>query len=232
MPSPPPMVQLRDVVVRFCSGGSTFTLFKNLRLEVAAGRSLGISGPSGSGKSTLLNLCAGLMSPDKGVIVIDGIELTALSPPARDRLRIGRIGYIFQGFNLIPALSALENVELVLRLDGTLSRKARRTRAQALLHRVGLADRARHKAPRLSFGEMQRVGIARALANTPRLLLADEPTASLEPGLAVTIAQLLLDLARQENATMMVASHDPAILGLMQDRIAITDINGLKERSA
>jgi putative ABC transport system ATP-binding protein len=218
------MVELRGIVVRYPSGGGAFTLFDGLDFIVPPARSVGLSGPSGSGKSTLLNICAGLLTPQAGRVVTAGVELSALSPAARDRVRIDLVGYVFQGINLIPALSARDNVEVALRLAGTLGRQARRRRAEALLERVGLADRMHHMPAQLSFGQMQRVGIARAIANRPKLLLADEPTASLEPGLALSIAGLLIDCAREEGAALVLASHDPAILDLMQERVSLPDI--------
>ena len=183
MTSERPIVQLRDVVMLFHRAGTDVTLFDGLTLELSAGRSVGIRA-SGSGKTTLLNLFAGIRRPTSGTIMVDGVDLGALPQGSLDRLRVERIGYVFQSFNLIPALSALHNVEVALRIAGGNRAEQRRARACELLKRVGLGNRMHHKPAQLSFGQMQRVGIARALANKPRLLLADEPTASLEPGLA------------------------------------------------
>ncbi len=205
----------------FRRAGAEVRLFDGLDIAVPAGRSVGLSGPSGSGKTTLLNLMAGINRPTSGRIEIDGVELGKLSQTALDRLRLDRIGYVFQAFNLIPALSALGNVELALRLAGRENGKRRRSRAAALLERVGLGDRLHHKPAELSYGQMQRVGIARALANAPRLILADEPTASLEPRLARSIAELLVAMARETGAALVVGSHDPAVLDMMQDRIVL-----------
>lgn len=222
---PASMVELRNVVVTYRAAGSAFSLLDIARLEIGRSSVVGLSGPSGSGKTTLLNLLAGLMQPSSGRIFVDGIELTALSQSARDRFRTTRIGYVFQAFNLIPALTALGNVEVAMRLAGTLTASERRARAEALLSRVGLAERMRHKPGQLSFGQMQRVGIARAIANRPKIILADEPTASLEPRLARSTAQLLLDVAHEEKATLLLATHDDAILTMMDRRIALADIN-------
>ena len=219
------MVELRDVVMSYPTPGGTFKLIDIARLRVARGHTVGISGPSGSGKTTLLNLCAGLLQPTSGRIFIDGVEITALPQSARDTFRTSRIGYVFQGFNLIPALTAFGNVEIALRLAGKLTSAERQHRVEALLTRVGLGERMRHRPAQLSFGQMQRVGIARAIANRPRLILADEPTASLEPGLARLICQLLIDVAREEFATLVLATHDPAMLAMMQEHIALADIN-------
>lgn len=219
------MIELRDVVLTYRTAGTAFTLLDIARLEIARGSTVGLWGPSGSGKTTVLNLLAGLMQPTSGSIIVDGIEVTALPQSARDEFRSTRIGYVFQAFNLIPALTALGNVEVAMRLAGILTAAERRARAEALLSRVGLAERMRHKPAQLSFGQMQRVGIARAIANRPKLILADEPTASLEPRLARSAAQLVLDVAHEENATLLLATHDDAILAMMDRRIALADIN-------
>lgn len=218
-------VKIRDVVMRYRSGGSDFTLLDIASLEIPQKRCVGLSGPSGSGKTTLLNLCAGLLQPTSGTITVGDVDITALSQAARDRFRAEHIGYVFQGFNLVPALTAQGNVELALRLRGTPRGRERRALAERLLERVGLKDRLRLRPAQLSFGQMQRVGIARAVANRPRLLLADEPTASLEPGLARSIVELLKDVARENGATLLLASHDPAVLHMMEEQIAIADIN-------
>lgn len=221
MTSERPIVQLRDVVMRFHRAGTDVTLFNGLTLELSAGRSVGISGASGSGKTTLLNLCAGIRRPTSGTIMVDGVDLSALPQVSLDRLRVERIGYVFQSFNLMPALSALHNVEVALRIAGGNRAEQRRARAGELLKRVGLGNRMHHKPAQLSFGQMQRVGIARALANKPRLLLADEPTASLEPSLARSIAELLIEVTQETGATLVVGSHDPAILDMMQERVSL-----------
>lgn len=225
MTDPAPMLDLTNVVMSYRIDGGTFTLIDIARLRIPRGRAVGLSGPSGSGKTTLLNLCAGLLQPTSGSIIVDGVEITALPQGARDGFRTSRIGYVFQGFNLIPALSAIGNVEVALRLAGGSPTAERRSRAQSLLARVGLGERLRHMPAQLSFGQMQRVGIARAIANRPKLILADEPTASLEPVLARNIAQLLIEVAREEGATLLVATHDPAILAMMDEQIVLAEIN-------
>jgi len=232
MTDPANIVQMSDVLLEYHSGGASFTLLDIPRFAIAGGRKVGLSGPSGSGKSTLLNLCAGLLQPTRGRIVVDGTEITSLPQQARDEFRTSRIGFVFQGFNLIPALTAIGNVDIAMRLAGNLTAAERRSRAEDLLMRVGLGERMRHMPSQLSFGQMQRVGIARAIANHPKLILADEPTASLEPALARSIAQLLIDVADEEGATLLVATHDPAILELMQDHIALGAINRASREAA
>ena len=225
MTGPNLMLDLTDVVMSYRVDGGTFKLIDIARLRIPRGRAVGLSGPSGSGKTTLLNLCAGLLQPTSGRIAIDDVEISSLPQAQRDGFRTSRIGYVFQGFNLIPALSAIGNVDVALRLAGGLPPAERKRRAQSLLERVGLGERLRHKPSQLSFGQMQRVGIARAIANRPQLILADEPTASLEPALALTIAQLLIDVARENGATLLLATHDPAILSMMDEQIALAEIN-------
>jgi putative ABC transport system ATP-binding protein len=187
-------------------------------LGIAAGSATGIAGPSGSGKTTLLNVMSGILTPSAGRVVVDGLDLGALSAGARDRFRAERLGYVFQTFNLIPPLTALENVLLPMRFATRVPRGEQRARGRALLERVGLGHRLDHRPAQLSHGEQQRVGIARALANRPRVLVADEPTASLEPGLTHDIARLLVAACREEGATLIVAAHDRAVLAHL-DRV-------------
>ena len=188
------------------------------RLEVDAGGRIGLSGPSGCGKSTLLNLCAGLLQPSGGQLRVNGVDIAALAPRERDRFRALHIGYVFQGFNLIPALSAIENVMLAMGFAGRFPKHEFRSRARALLERVGLRERLDHRPAALSHGEMQRVGVARALANRPALVLADEPTASLEPGRAEAVVELLVEVTREAGATLLLASHDDRVLARL-DRV-------------
>jgi ABC-type lipoprotein export system ATPase subunit len=196
----------------FRSGGRPVTVLDIRLLEIAAGSSTGISGPSGSGKTTLLNIITGILTPTAGAVRVDGVDLASLSAAERDRFRAERIGYVFQAFNLIPPLTALENVLLPMGFASRIAKRERRSRAQELLERVNLGHRLHHKPAELSHGEQQRVGIARALANRPRLIVADEPTASLEPGLTQEIARLLVRVCQEEQATLLVASHDRALL--------------------
>lgn len=212
-------------------GGTVFTVLDIGKLALPAGHSIGLSGPSGSGKSTLLNLCAGILRPTAGTIRVDGEELTSMGQGRLDKFRAQKIGYVFQGFNLIPALTALGNVELPMRLSGSMSAAERWARAEQLLDRVGMASKARHKPAQLSFGQMQRVGIARAIAGNPRLLLADEPTASLEPGLGLSIVRLLRDVARENKATLVIATHDPAVLAELDQTLTMAAINQAMEGS-
>ncbi|WP_287959388.1 ABC transporter ATP-binding protein [Filomicrobium sp.] len=229
---PAPIVEMSGLKISYRTGEMSFTVLDIDELALPAGLSIGLSGPSGCGKSTLLNLCAGLLRPTVGSIRVDGEELTGLGQGALDRFRAKKIGYVFQGFNLIPALSALGNVELPMRLSGSMPASLRRARAQELLDRVELGTKARQKPNQLSFGQMQRVGIARAIAGHPRLLLADEPTASLEPGLGLSIVRLLIAVAKENSATLVVATHDPAVLTELDHTLTMSAINRAMEVSS
>ncbi|MGO9640217.1 MAG: ABC transporter ATP-binding protein [Candidatus Acidiferrales bacterium] len=179
----------------------------NVNLRVERGERIAVMGPSGSGKSTLLNLVCGLDQPTSGSVKIDGQELSAMGDDARTRMRREKIGMIFQTFNLLSTLTALENVALPLRLQG-LRRRETDQRASAMLERVGLRDRAQHQPDALSGGERQRVAIARALIFTPPLLLADEPTGNLDSNTGEEILHLLDDLHREYNCTILLVTHN------------------------
>ncbi|HAC89866.1 MAG TPA: ABC transporter ATP-binding protein [Planctomycetaceae bacterium] len=172
--------------------------------SIAAGRQVVLLGESGVGKSTLLHAIAGLLSVDSGTISIDAIDITKLSEQGRDRVRAAKLGYVFQTFNLLPGFTALENIRLGMTFG---SGKHDLNRAKELLDRVGLADRARHKPSALSVGQQQRVAVARALANRPRLLLADEPTANIDPANQQKIVDLIRECCRQENIALLLVTH-------------------------
>ncbi|MBY0400743.1 ABC transporter ATP-binding protein [Myxococcota bacterium] len=180
-------------------------------LEIEAGEVVVILGPSGSGKTTLLGLLAGLDRPSGGEVELAGVALAALDEDARAALRAERIGFVFQGFHLIPTLTALENVMVPLELlpkSRAVSRDEAERSARALLERVGLGDRVHHYPVELSGGEQQRVGIARAFANQPVVLFADEPTGNLDRATGGGIADLLFDLNRQRGTTLVIVTHD------------------------
>ncbi len=186
----------------------TLVLLEAVSLEVQAGEAVAVLGPSGSGKSTLLGLLAGLDVPSHGRIWQDGIEITALDEDARARARAGRVGFVFQSFQLLPSLTALENVMLPLELAA-----AERPRAEAerLLAQVGLGHRLHHLPNRLSGGEQQRVAVARAFASDPRLLFADEPTGNLDPHTGARVIELLFRLNAERRTTLVLVTHDPAL---------------------
>jgi putative ABC transport system ATP-binding protein len=194
--------------MRLVSGGRPVDVLTGVSLEVPAGQFLAIAGPSGSGKSTLLGLIAGLDRPTSGRIVVAGIDVTALGEDELARFRRDTIGYVFQSFHLIPTLTALENVAVPLELAGDADAPER---ARALLEEVGLGARAHHYPAQLSGGEQQRVAVARAIARRPRLLLADEPTGNLDSATGTRLIDLLLELRRDLDSTLVLVTHDPAL---------------------
>ncbi|HWQ32392.1 MAG TPA: ABC transporter ATP-binding protein [Blastocatellia bacterium] len=200
------MILLKDVSRDYGDGKLVHAL-SHVSLRIERGERVAVMGPSGSGKSTLLNLICGLDEPTAGTISIDGVEIAALDDDARTRLRREKIGMIFQTFNLLPTLTATENVALPLRLNGT-AKAAAEQRAIAMLSRVGLGSRAAHKPDQLSGGERQRIAIARALIFEPPLLLADEPTGNLDSHTGEEILSLLDDLHREFNTTILMVTHN------------------------
>jgi putative ABC transport system ATP-binding protein len=177
---------------------------------LSAGDQVLLRGVSGSGKTTLLNIIAGLLRPSGGTVTVNGQSLYALSEAARDRFRAGQIGYIFQTHHLLAGLTALENVEMPLAFAGVGDRE-RHQKAEALLARMGLADHRHYRPKQLSVGQRARVAVARALASTPKVLLADEPTAALDPETAQNVMSTLYTLCAEHRIILLIASHDPAL---------------------
>jgi putative ABC transport system ATP-binding protein len=202
------MVQVHDLVMRLRSAAGVVTILDGITLDVPAGQFVAVIGPSGSGKSTLLGLLAGLDRPTAGSIRIDGIELASLDEDALARLRLAKVGYVFQSFHLIPTLTALENVAIPLELAGAPDALER---AGALLDEVGLKVRVAHYPAELSGGEQQRVALARAVANRPGLVLADEPTGNLDSATGAQIVDLLVGLHRRHGTTLILVTHDTAL---------------------
>src|SRR3984885_6691328 len=200
------MIQLVDVSKNYGTAEVVHAL-KHMNLNIERGERVALMGPSGSGKSTFLNLVCGLDEPSPGRIKFDGIELSSLGDDARTRARREKIGMIFQTFNLLPTLTAIENVSLPLRLQG-LSRRETEDRARKILERVGLGKRETHRPDELSGGERQRVAIARALVFRPPLLLADEPTGNLDTVTGEEILDLLEVLHREFNSTLLLVTHN------------------------
>lgn len=199
------MISARGLTKHFEDG--RIRAVNGLDMEVAAGESVAICGPSGCGKTTLLNLIAGIDRPDAGTLNVGGCCLTELSSSAEDEFRRSVVGLVFQLHNLLPNLTALENVQIPMIAAGRPPGE-RRERAQSLLERIGLADRANARTPTLSGGERQRVAIARAMANEPRLLLADEPTGALDSKNGRLLLDLLSQLQRDTNTTLVLVTHD------------------------
>jgi putative ABC transport system ATP-binding protein len=204
------MLQLRNLTRAYELGGERAGVF-GVSLEVPKGCLAVLAGPSGSGKTTLLQLAGLLDTPDEGEVHLDGETVSSLPEKARCDLRLRRLGFVFQAFNLVPVLSALENVMLPLQLQGVAEAEAR-PRAEAALDRVGLADRRHHRPGQLSGGQQQRAAIARALAPDPLLVLADEPTASLDHAHGGPLLDLMAELALERGVTFLVASHDPSVI--------------------
>jgi putative ABC transport system ATP-binding protein len=214
------MIELRGVSKTVSSGGRPLTILHPLDFTVRKGDRLAIVGPSGSGKSTLIGLMAGLDQPTSGQIRIDGTEITGLGEDALARLRGEKIGFVFQFFHLVPSLTAFENVLVPIEIAGGRDAEAR---ARALLTEVGLADRLHHYPSQLSGGEQQRVAIARALANNPSIVLADEPTGNLDSATGHQIIQLLLDVNRTRQTTLVLVTHDPELASLADVTVALRD---------
>jgi putative ABC transport system ATP-binding protein len=209
MDAPPPViVELRDVCKSYRRGTQIIPVLEGISLSIAQGEFLALMGPSGSGKSTLLNLIAGLDQADRGSITVGGIDITSLSEGELAAWRAAHVGFVFQFYNLIPVLTALENVELPLVLTG-LSRRERREHARTVLRLVGLEDRMDHAPRQLSGGQQQRVAIARALAADPTLIVADEPTGDLDRVSAEEVLVLMERLCRELGKTIIMVTHDP-----------------------
>ena len=202
------VVELRGVHKTYERGGEKIEVLHGLDLDIDSGTYVSLMGPSGSGKSTLLNLVAGLDRPTKGQVRVLGQDLDAMDESALADFRADHIGFVFQAYNLIPVLSAAENVELPLLLTG-LSAKERRERAHTALSAVGLADRAKHQPRQLSGGQEQRVGIARAIVTDPTIIVADEPTGDLDRASADEVLDLFEKLHKEFDKTIVMVTHDP-----------------------
>ncbi|MEQ9407875.1 MAG: ABC transporter ATP-binding protein [Fuerstiella sp.] len=190
--------------------------------ELAQGEQAALIGSSGGGKTTLLNVISGILAADSGRIVVDGKDIAQLPEVVRDRFRAARIGFVFQTFNLLPAFTALENVLLGMSFSG---RGVNRPFAESLLDRVGLAKRMHHVPQRMSVGEQQRVSVARSLANKPALLLADEPTANVDPGNQELILNLIRDTCRENNVTLLMVTHAVEVADTFERVDRLTDFN-------
>jgi putative ABC transport system ATP-binding protein len=224
------MIELENVS-RDYGDGKVVHALNHVSLKIARGERVAVMGPSGSGKSTLLNLICGLDEPTSGVIKIDGVKIASLDDDARTRLRREKIGMVFQTFNLLSTLTAIENVSLPLRLQG-LSRREADQRAQTMLERVGLSGRARHRPDEMSGGERQRIAIARALIFQPPILLADEPTGNLDSKTGEEILGLLDGLHREFNTTILMVTHNEAAAAHCDRILRLRDGSVVKEERA
>lgn len=214
------MIELRGVSRTVMSGSAPLTILHPLDLRIPSGQFLAVLGPSGSGKSTLLGLLAGLDAPSAGHILIDEVDITRLGEDALARLRSEKIGFVFQSFHLIPSLTAVENVSVALEIAG--ASDARR-RAEALIGEVGLSGRAHHYPSQLSGGEQQRVAFARALANNPSILLADEPTGNLDSQTGRQIMGMLREVHEARGMTIVLVTHDAELAAMADVELRLRD---------
>jgi putative ABC transport system ATP-binding protein len=214
------MIELRDVSKTVTSGTHPLTILQPLTMTIPKGQFVAIVGASGSGKSTLLGLIAGLDAPSSGSVLIDGTDITRLGEDALAKLRGEKIGFVFQFFHLIPSLTAYENVLVPMEIAGAADAESR---AQRLLDEVGLTDRGHHYPSQLSGGEQQRVALARALANDPPILLADEPTGNLDTANGRHILELLQNIHRTRQTTLVLVTHDRELAAVAEARVVLRD---------
>ncbi|WP_329041206.1 ABC transporter ATP-binding protein [Streptomyces sp. NBC_00178] len=217
-----PMVRIEDLHRSYGTGAAAVHALRGVSFEIPRGELVALKGRSGSGKTTLLNLVGGLDTPDAGRITVAGTDLSELGEDGLLELRRDRIGFIFQSFGLIPILTAAENVGVPMRLRKT-DPAEREERVALLLSLVGLGDHAQQRPGELSGGQQQRVAIARALANRPALLIADEPTGQLDAETGLAVMQLLRAVVRSEGVTVLVATHDPQLLGFADRVLELSD---------
>ncbi|WP_205503076.1 ABC transporter ATP-binding protein [Rufibacter psychrotolerans] len=208
-----PILHIQDLTKTYQSTGRTLTVLDRINFTVEEGSTVSIVGPSGSGKTTLLGLCAGLDRSSSGLVELNGIRLDQLSEDARAQVRNQYVGFIFQNFQLLPTLTALENVMVPLELRGE---KNIKPQALDLLDKVGLANRAHHYPAQLSGGEQQRVSLARAFSNKPRILFADEPTGNLDAETSEKVVKLIFDLNREAGTTLVLVTHDAELASQTQ----------------
>ncbi len=215
-------IEIRDLTKTYKLGHTSVEALRGISLTIDSPEIIGVVGPSGSGKSTMLNILGGIDVPTSGAVLIDGREIGKLDDDGRTELRRNEIGFIFQSFNLIPVLTALENVELPLMALGV-GKKERRERARALLERVGLEREMMQRPDELSGGQRQRVAVARALIIKPRLVLADEPTANLDGESGRNVLELMHEMNHELKTTFLLSTHDPRVLPYLDRRMYLED---------
>jgi putative ABC transport system ATP-binding protein len=216
------MVACQGVTKIYRQGKVTVPALRGVDLSVEAGEFAALAGPSGSGKTTLLNLVGGLDRPDAGTLVVDGVDYAATKDSRMAELRLHRIGFVFQAYNLIPVLSALENVEYVMLLQGVPG-KERRERARAMLDEVGLEGRYDHRPAELSGGQQQRVAVARAIVTRPAIVLADEPTANLDSATGAGLLEIMAEMNARRSVTFLFSTHDPQVMEFSRRIIRLQD---------
>ncbi len=211
------------------SDGSQLAILDIEQFQIQPAEQMVLMGRSGCGKTTLLHVVAGISRPDQGTVTINGLDITRLSEPGCDRFRAENIGYVFQTFNLLPGFTALENVALGMSFAAG---KYDKQRAAKLLDRVGLSSRASHKPTAMSVGEQQRVAVARALANRPKLLLADEPTANVDPDSQQIVVDLIRQTCREEEISLLIVTHTPEVANQFERVDRLEDVNRVLKSSA
>jgi len=216
------LVDIRNVVKDYSLGRTTIHALKNVSLSIEAGEFTSIVGPSGCGKTTMLNLIGCIDRPSSGSIWFDGLSTSTVGDDAKAALRLAKIGFIFQSFNLVPVLTIAENIEIPMMLAHRPKRE-RRARVEELMRLVGLMDYVSHKPDELSGGQRQRVAIARALANEPRLVIADEPTANLDGATGETILEAMKDLNEKNGVTFIFSTHDPRVMRYARRIVKLRD---------
>jgi putative ABC transport system ATP-binding protein len=215
-------VELKDVKKTYCTGPIKVPALRGVSLRVAPGEFLAIAGPSGSGKTTLLNIIGGLDQADAGEVLVEGKNLQLLSLGELARLRLQRLGFVFQAYNLLPVLTALENAEFTLLLQGVPAEQ-RKERVQKLFAEIGLASLEHRRPGELSGGQQQRVAVARAMVTEPALILADEPTANLDSATATALLEVMEQLNRAHGTTFVYATHDPQVMERARRLIRLHD---------
>ena len=217
-----PVVRCRDVSRTYQKDAIPVHALRSVDLDVHAGEFVSLAGPSGSGKSTLLNIIGGLDEFDGGTVQVDGVELDGLSPAALSALRLEKIGFVFQAYNLLPVLTAQENVEFILQLQG-IDKQQRRERAAQALDNLGLGELGERRPGELSGGQQQRVAIARAIVTSPVLLVADEPTANLDSATTEELLVLMARLNSEQGMTIVTATHDPMVMSHAERQVHLSD---------
>ncbi len=223
------MLIAQEVTREYKSGDLEIAVLRNVSFTIPQGGFVAIVGPSGSGKTTLLGLLAGLDTPTRGKVILDGHDLTTMSENERAKLRGEKVGFVFQSFQLIPTLTARENIQVPLELQGV---EGAHVRANELLERVGLGNRGHHFPMQLSGGEQQRVAIARAFANSPRILFADEPTGNLDANTGKLVFDLLESLNRESGSTIVLVTHDAVLAERAARTIRLSDGNVVSDTEA
>ncbi|MGI8889522.1 MAG: ABC transporter ATP-binding protein [Chthoniobacterales bacterium] len=213
-----PILDVRDLTKSYATGAGQLTVLRNVSFALEQGATCSILGPSGSGKTTLLGLAAGLDQPTSGSVLLNGIALAGISEDERARVRNEHVGFVFQNFQLIPTLTALENVTVPMELRGD---RTARDHALELLQRVGLGERSDHYPAQLSGGEQQRVALARAFINRPKILFADEPTGNLDTETSQKVIEIMLELNRNAGTALVLVTHDSDVASLTQRTIRL-----------